>query len=66
MALRLLRIDSDRRLVEQQHVGIVQQPGGEIQPPLHAAAVGGHPIVQPVGQADEIHRVLDRLVERGA
>ena len=61
-----LRIDADGRLVEQQDVGIVQQAGGQVQPPLHAAAEGLHAIVRAVGEADQVERGVDRLVERGA
>ena len=61
-----LRIDADRRLVEQQDVGIVQQAGGEIEPPLHAAAERLDAIARAIGEADELERRRDRLVERGA
>ena len=51
-----LRVDADRRLVEQQDVGIVQQARGEIQPPLHPAAECLHPVARAIGEADQRQR----------
>ena len=41
----------------------MQQARGEIQPTLHAAAVGLHQIVQAIRKAHQLHGVRDRLVE---
>ena len=60
-----LRIDADRRLVEQQDVGIVQQAGCEIQPALHAAAERLHAIASAVGEPTMSARRSSRS-ERGA
>ena len=49
-----LRIDADGRLVEQQQFGIVQDRGGQIEPPLHAAGIAAGAIALAIGEADEI------------
>jgi hypothetical protein len=46
------RVDTGRRLVEQQHLGVVHQRAGNVQPALHAAAVGGRFVACAVGQPD--------------
>ena len=59
-----LRVDADCRLVEQQDVGIVQQAGGEIQSPLHAAAERLDAIGGAIGETDQRQRRDDGLVQR--
>ena len=49
-----LRIDADGRLVEDQDVGIVDQRGGDVEAPLHAAAEGLRLVAGAVGQADQL------------
>ena len=61
-----LRIDADGRLVEQQDIGVVENPGGEIEAPLHAAAEVLDAIADAIAEADEIDRRGDRGVERAA
>ena len=63
MALRDCGIDADRRLVEQHEIGIVQDRGGQVQPPLHAARIGVDQIAPAVGEADELERPGDALGE---
>src|SRR5439155_19230111 len=59
-----LRIDADGRLVEQQDVRVVQQPGGEIQTALHPAAERLDAIGDAIREADELERRGDRLPQR--
>ena len=49
-----MRIDADRRLVEQEHLGVVEQRRGEVEAPLHAAAERPHLVPGTVRQADQI------------
>ena len=64
--LRDCGIDADRRLVEQQQLGIVKDGGGKIEPALHAARVAAGAIALAIGEADEIEAPLDARVERVA
>jgi len=59
-----LRIDADRRLVEEQDVWIVQQAGREIEPPFHAATVRFHFVANAISEADERQHRRHRLFER--
>src|SRR5262245_49787255 len=52
-----LRIEPDRRLVEEQYPGRVQQPAGDLQPPLHAAGVGADQAGPPVPQPDHLEHL---------
>src|SRR5207247_10587957 len=59
-----LRIDANRRLVEQQDVRIVQQPGGKVQAPLHTAAERFHEIALALREADQRKGGANGIVER--
>ncbi len=61
-----LRVDAHGRLVEQQDLRIVQQGGGQVEPPLHAAAERAHLILCAVAEAHQIERLCYRLLCRGA
>jgi hypothetical protein len=61
-----LRIDADRRLVEDQHVGVVDERGGDVEAPLHAAAERLRLVAGAVGEADEGERGVDALAEQRA
>ena len=61
-----LRIDADRRLVEEQHVGIMDERGRDVQAPLHAAAERARLVPGAIDQADEVQRGVDALVEQRA
>ena len=54
-----LRVDADGRLVEHQQLGLVQQTGGDVATPLHAARVALDPLVGPIGEADEVEHLVD-------
>ena len=61
-----LRVEPDGRLVEEEHLGVVQQPAGDLQPALHAAGEGAHERMAPVGQPDDVEHVLDALLADAA
>ena len=46
-----LRVDAGGRFVEQQHVGVVHQRTGDVEPSLHPAAEGRRLVACPVRQA---------------
>ena len=48
-----LRIDADRRFVEQQNVRVMHQRTGDIEPALHAAGKGRGFVVGAIGEADQ-------------
>jgi hypothetical protein len=52
-----LRVKPDRRLVQEQHPGRVQQAAGDLQPPLHAARVGSDHAAPPVPQPDHLEHL---------
>ena len=52
-------VDRDRRLVEDQDVGILDQRVGDAQPLPHASRVRVHPGVGPVRQAHLREHVVD-------
>ena len=54
-----LRVDTDRRLVEDQQARPVEQPDGDIQAALHPAGVVLGPLPCPVGQVDDRQNVVD-------
>src|SRR6266436_1339049 len=47
-----LRIEAERRLVEKQHLRGVQQPAGDLEPPLHPARERLHEIPAPLPQLE--------------
>ncbi len=61
-----LRIDADGRLVEDQDVGVVDQRGGDVEAPLHAAAEGRRLVLGAIGQADQLQRRVDALAQQRA
>ena len=60
-ALAGLGVEPDRRLVEQQDLGIVDQRPGDLEPALHARGQRPHRLVGPVGQLDQRQHFLDAL-----
>ena len=54
-----LRIEADRRLVEKQHAGFVDEGAGDLEPPLHAGRKRAHQAVAPVGKLDELQQFVD-------
>src|SRR5947209_14911921 len=60
-----LRIDADRRLVEEEDVGVVEQARGKVESALHAAAVRLHPVARAIGEADQLQRRRHGALERG-
>ena len=52
------RVEAGRRLVEEQHLGRVDQCAREVEPPLHAARVRLRPPIGGVGEPDELEQLL--------
>ena len=53
-----LRVEADGRLVEEQHARRMQQPAGDLQPPLHAAGERQDRVVAAVGEADHLEHLI--------
>jgi hypothetical protein len=60
-----LRIDANRRLVEQHQIGIVEDRRRQVEAPLHAARVGLDAVVPAIEEADELERPGDAGCQRG-
>src|SRR5262245_34148413 len=52
------RIETSRRLVEEQHLWLVDQRRGQVEPPLHAAGVALDPPISGVGELAELEERL--------
>ena len=57
-----LRIEAERRLVEKQDLGRVQQAARDLEAPLHAARELLHERVAAVPQLEQLQQPLDPLV----
>src|SRR6202140_4700059 len=57
-----LRIDADRRLIEQKNLRIVKQSRRQIQTPLHASAERFHFVTGAIQESDEMQDVVDCLL----
>ena len=53
-----LRVEAGRRLVEEQHVGLVDQRAGDRQAPLHAARQRLDLVVGALGQLGELEQLV--------
>ncbi len=56
-----LRVEADRRLVEEQHPRGVQQATSDLQAALHAAREVVDEAVAALPQADHLHHLLHAL-----
>ena len=54
-----LRVEAERRLVEEENPGRVKERAGDLEPALHAAGEGLGEAVLPVPEADEFQGRLD-------
>src|ERR1700674_4427043 len=57
-----LRIDADRRLIEQKNLWIVKEGRRQIQTPLHASAERFHFVAGAIGESDQIQDIIDCLL----
>ena len=57
--LAALRIEPERRLVEEQHPGLVQQAAHQLEAPLHPARVRPHERVGARGEVDQLEQLVD-------
>ena len=58
-----LRVDPHRRLVQVQHLGLVQQRDADVDAPLHAAAELVDAVLLPVDEGDELQHLVHALLE---
>ena len=54
-----LGIEAGGGLVEEQHLGSVDERGGDVEPPLHAARVAAADAVGGVGQPELVQQLVD-------
>ena len=52
-------VDADRRLVEEDDLGVVQDPARDVQPLAHAARVALDALLLAALQADELEHLVD-------
>ena len=53
------RVEPGGRLVEEQHLGVVHERGGEVEAALHAARVGADAAVERVADVDQLAELVD-------
>ena len=51
-----LRVETDRRLVEEQHARRVEQAARDLEPALHPAGVHAHLLTRAVGQPHHVEQ----------
>ena len=54
-----LGVEPGGRLVEEQHLGLVDERQGDVESPLHAARVGAHEAVGGVGEPELLEQRVD-------
>ena len=59
-----LRVDADRRLVEDEQPRLVEQPDADVQPPLHAAGELVGTLAGPLVEADDLEHLADAPLQR--
>ena len=64
-SLRLLRVEAGGRLVEEQHRRAVDERGGEVEPPAHAARVGADGPVGGVGELEALEQLVGARLRPG-
>ena len=52
------RIEPCRRLVEEEDLGVADEPEGEVEPPLLPAGERLHAVVALLGEADEVNDIV--------
>ena len=58
-----LGIEAGRRLVQEEHLRTMDEPEGDVEPPLHAARVASHDAVGRVGEPEQIQQLADPRLE---
>jgi len=61
-----LRIEADRRLVEKQHAGVMDEGTSNLQPPLHAGRERAHQAVAPLRKLDHMQHLVDAGLRKAA
>ena len=59
------RVQAAGRLVEEQHLGVVDQRGGQVEPALHPARVGADRPPERVADVDELAQVGQPVADLG-
>ncbi len=60
------RIETGRRLVEEQHLGLVHERRGEVETSLHPAGVGADAAIDRIADVDEHEQVTRSVGVRSA
>ena len=55
------RVETGRRLVEEQHLGAVDEGRREVEPALHPARVGADPPIDRIADVDQVEHLVSRL-----
>src|SRR5689334_16068575 len=61
-----LRVDPDGRLVEQQHLGRMNDPTSEVEAPSHSAAELFNRLLGTVEQPGQLQNVIDSAAQMSA
>ena len=61
-----LRVEPGGRLVEEEHLRLVDETGRDVEAALHPAGVAARDAVGGVAQSDELEQLVDPLAQRGA
>ena len=63
--LAALDVESQRRFVEKDHLGFVDQRRGDVELAAHAAGVGHHQAIQGIAQFEIFSQLVDALGDLG-
>ena len=59
-----MRVESGGRLVQEEHRGLVNERGGQVQAPPHAARVGSHDAIGGVRQLEALQQLVGTACDR--
>ena len=62
--LRVCGIETERRLVEEQHLRVMQDAPSDLEPPAHATRIREDRRARAVREVDDLQRVVDALLAR--
>jgi hypothetical protein len=62
-AVATLRVHAHGGLVQEQQPRLVDQPGGDVDPALHATGEGLHPLVRTLAQGNDAQHIPHTLLE---
>ena len=59
-------VETSRRLVEEQHLGVVHEGGGDVEPTLHPSRIRADRAPEGVADVDQPGQVVEAPVDLGA